>query len=382
MNRITKSVSKISFYLFIPGFLLYYIIVTFGIGIPFLGNYLGIIGGLLIIPNMICYLISKKFNLLDLVFIFWHIIIGLYSIYCYSIGIVSNNFELLNWSLGSIVFNILMYFISANINYLYYSKSIIVIYYIINILVLVSTIMGKFFINLSGVSGFSLNYQDFAVLYTIFSSIIIYKYKNPINIIMSLVILYFNGARTEFAIFVITVVLVKMFVYVKNGKYLKLLSAIVIMLIFTRFFLLIIKTIDSYSRMASLLNLQNDASSLYRTELLKVAMSTISNNPIWGNYGSYVILNGGIGTNAHNILSAWVNFGLIGFLFYLACPIYILFKTYHCCKETTYLYKTILFLAIFITMAFIMSKSYNYIMFGFLLGISNYFITNKKEEFV
>lgn len=382
MNKITKSISKISFYLFIPGFLLYYLIVTFSISIPILGNYLGFIGGLLIIPNLICYLVSKKFNLLDVVFISWHVIIGLYSIYRYSTGIVSNNFELLNWSLGSIVFNILMYTISLNINCIYNSKFIIVIYYIINILVLVSIIMGKFFINLTGVRGVSLNYQDFAVMYTIFSSIIIYKYKNPINVIISLVVLYFNGARTEFAIFLITIVLVEMLIYAKNRKFLKLLSIIVVVLIFTIIILVNTQTINNYSRIASLLNLKNDESSIYRKDLLKVAMSIISNNPICGDYGSYVKINGSIGTYSHNILSAWVNFGLIGFLFYLMCPIYILIKTFICYKEIKNLHKLVLFLTMFITLAFVMAKSYTYIMFGFLIGIGSYFITNNKEEFL
>lgn len=60
-------------------------------------------------------------------------------------------------------------------------------------------------------------------------------------------------------------------------------------------------------------NWQEDNSLANRLELSALAWRAIQENPLIGHYGSYM-LSGNIGNYAHNILSAWAGFGLIGFI--------------------------------------------------------------------
>lgn len=66
-------------------------------------------------------------------------------------------------------------------------------------------------------------------------------------------------------------------------------------------------------RISNLANLASDGSYLTRMELNRHAWRTIRASPLFGDYGSHVLI-GGPGSYAHNALSAWVNFGLAGFL--------------------------------------------------------------------
>jgi hypothetical protein len=72
------------------------------------------------------------------------------------------------------------------------------------------------------------------------------------------------------------------------------------------------------SRVLSLLmDYQADGSVQERWELNQFAMKIINANPFFGSYGSYVEI-GGVGSYAHNILSAWVDIGVAGFVLMLA----------------------------------------------------------------
>ncbi|MGH7586950.1 MAG: hypothetical protein ACREMH_11940 [Gemmatimonadales bacterium] len=66
-------------------------------------------------------------------------------------------------------------------------------------------------------------------------------------------------------------------------------------------------------RISNLANLASDGSYLTRMELTRHAWRTVRGAPLLGDYGSYVLV-GGLGSYAHNALSAWVNFGFAGFL--------------------------------------------------------------------
>mgnify|MGYP005848956347 CR=1 FL=1 len=74
------------------------------------------------------------------------------------------------------------------------------------------------------------------------------------------------------------------------------------------------------SRHGELLDLSSSRSWDLRTFGLHRAMQTITENPFLGSFGSHILDNGESGLYAHNILSAWANYGLFGFLFvFLLC---------------------------------------------------------------
>lgn len=71
------------------------------------------------------------------------------------------------------------------------------------------------------------------------------------------------------------------------------------------------------NRTLELFDASGDTSWQARNYLLSHGLRTIADHPLLGDYGSYVPV-GGAGGYIHNILSAWVDTGLFGFLYLLA----------------------------------------------------------------
>lgn len=75
------------------------------------------------------------------------------------------------------------------------------------------------------------------------------------------------------------------------------------------------------TRNAEILNLATSSSWQAREELQVIALKVIHDNPIIGDFGYHHRI-GGSGFYAHNALSAWTNFGLLGFLLYVGTIAY------------------------------------------------------------
>lgn len=75
------------------------------------------------------------------------------------------------------------------------------------------------------------------------------------------------------------------------------------------------------SRNAEILDLSTSSSWQARMELEAWAMRVIRDHPIFGDFG-YYLREGGAGSYAHNVLSAWTNFGFLGFALYLGSIAY------------------------------------------------------------
>jgi hypothetical protein len=69
------------------------------------------------------------------------------------------------------------------------------------------------------------------------------------------------------------------------------------------------------NRILELLDLSQSTSANKRHHLTVYAMQTIAAHPILGDYASYKP-----GYYSHNVLSAWVDLGLFGFVYLLAIP--------------------------------------------------------------
>lgn len=75
------------------------------------------------------------------------------------------------------------------------------------------------------------------------------------------------------------------------------------------------------SRLGSLFDLAADQSWRRRDDLQSIALQQIGDEPLMGVYGGH-ILAGDESSYAHNALSAWVSFGLLGFILYLLPTLY------------------------------------------------------------
>jgi hypothetical protein len=91
-----------------------------------------------------------------------------------------------------------------------------------------------------------------------------------------------------------------------------------VLLVFAALFTLVYANIDSLlsllpnNRVLELLDLSHSTSANKRQHLTVYAVQTIAHYPIFGDYASYQP-----GLYSHNVLSAWVDTGLFGFIFVL-----------------------------------------------------------------
>lgn len=111
-------------------------------------------------------------------------------------------------------------------------------------------------------------------------------------------------------------------------------------------------------------------SEILRKYFTANALHSIYENPIMGDYGSYLAKTG-VGTESHNLLSAWVDLGMFGFLYLsiiLLRPAWHLFYYGYFLKVKTCEF---LFAGILISstlMLLIISKNFTYMGIGAALG--------------
>jgi hypothetical protein len=71
------------------------------------------------------------------------------------------------------------------------------------------------------------------------------------------------------------------------------------------------------NRILQLLDLSHSSSAVARQHFSQNALQTISENPVFGDFASYPD-----GHYAHNVLCAWVDFGLFGMVFFMSLLIW------------------------------------------------------------
>jgi O-antigen ligase len=127
-------------------------------------------------------------------------------------------------------------------------------------------------------------------------------------------ILFFLGARSELYSFLAIAAVLSVIFSSKNIKYsIAILSGFLVIFLVIQFTFEIIAS----SRQLQVLELSEEASWIGRQRVQEVALDQIAAHPILGVFGGHVAYFGRTGSYAHNVLSAWVNFGLVGFLSYL-----------------------------------------------------------------
>ena len=118
--------------------------------------------------------------------------------------------------------------------------------------------------------------------------------------------LYINGARSEFVAMLGSVPLIELYRARHRARLLGLLCAIALAV---KLALVYGTQYLPENRTLELLDLSQSTSATLRHQLNLQALETIAKYPLQGSYASYEP-----GSYAHNILSAWVDLGLFGFL--------------------------------------------------------------------
>lgn len=157
-------------------------------------------------------------------------------------------------------------------------------------------------------------YQGFARSYLItFLSVIAYTRGLPLRSLLyatGAATLFLNTARSEFVALLFAIPIIE-FYFARQKLLFILVLALLAALISMNFDLLLAQLPNN--RILELLDLSQSTSATARHHMKVHAMHTISTYPIFGDYASYAP-----GHYAHNVLSAWVDLGIFGFVFLLA----------------------------------------------------------------
>lgn len=157
-------------------------------------------------------------------------------------------------------------------------------------------------------------YQGFARSYLVtFLPVIAFTRSLPLRAFLyasGAVTLFLNTARSEFVAFLLAIPIIEF--YFARRKFLFTLVLVSLAALIGMKFEQILDQLPQ-TRILELADLAHSSSALARQRLTDHAIQTISNSPIFGDYASYAP-----GHYSHNILSAWVDLGIFGFVFLLA----------------------------------------------------------------
>jgi len=341
-DGITRLVSMAGFFLLFPGFVLYHYLVSAGMMPPVIG---GLFGPVCLLLAAI-YLLLLPLNLRRLLqsasvytvavfgFILYVLVVTVAHYASYNISFIA---EAAEQSFGVIIFWIALFFLGFYLPVLspalQWGSLVFALAISGFLLHYVATTGSVFFYaaELYGVEEGVATYQGFARSSLGLWALLVVTAKSEfyrwLMVVYGIFALFVLGARSELFAFMALSLLLLIALGVRSVKALVLAvvasGAIVA---------LVVLNLDALmeSRQMQILDLRTSSSWNAREVLEAEAWEVVKSHPIWGNFGSHVT-RGTIGSYAHNYLSAWENYGLIGVTVYLMLTIVAcLIGAYHC----------------------------------------------------
>ena len=329
--RHANRLVQFAFLLLFPGFFFYQTLLGLGLIRAYLGGYFSIVALVLAVPLAYLYFRAlkrhqnfvTKFDLVHVLFIVYVLLVLVINFAAGANAIIVQRY------VQAVIFCIEMYIIFRLIDF--NDKTFVVLATLC--LVLMSGITIHF-----SIDGFfylqALNdakdpaslatYQGFArsYIYTFLIVIAVTKFVGARLFLYALAIttLFLNGARTEFSAVLVLIPILE-FYHTRHKLYLAL-PIVFLIIQFAANVGAIAKLLPD-NRILQLLDLSHSSSAVARDHLTSNAWRTIAHNPFFGDFASY-----SDGHYAHNMLAAWVDFGLVGFLAFsaiLGCAAFRLF---------------------------------------------------------
>jgi hypothetical protein len=377
-----KTINNMFFIILFPFFFIYSVLLAYDLSI-YIPGYFSLFSIILIFLVLIKYTIFTENQEIKLYFI--EIIFIVLMMYIFFIGVINyylNTFHeyslsLLIYSLQGVIFNLTCYFLGKEIQLknIFFKKLYLFLFFTCTLLVLINlNDLGMFYLKLDSENSELLStYQSFArtlVIMSFFSFALTFKTSlNNIVIIVALISLFFNSARTEFVLFGLSIFL---YLIIFDFKQTFIKMIIVLFLVVIGFYSNPeLWNIVYDSRLWDLIsNTEYSTSLTARLETIIFALESIKSNFFIGSYASYIDTLG-LGLYAHNILSAWADLGLLGFFLYIIIIVYAIIKLF-LYKEYYLKVEYILFFIMFIfyVLAIITSKDYTFMFLGFLVAFS------------
>lgn len=203
--------------------------------------------------------------------------------------------------------------------------------------------------------------------------------------LVSIAALYVNGARSEFVGALVAVVAVEVLMTKRRAVALGLLAtfAIVGYLYATEFINMLPE-----NRTLQLLEVDECSSCNDRRATVAYAIEVIKNSPLVGDFGNYIvdIENETPGSYAHNIVSAWVDLGFLGFVWLLLLflvPLSTLISDANSVRGKSNLSELLLPLTLLLVTLVLLftAKQFTYMLTGAALGsYANYCMKKRKRR--
>lgn len=243
---------------------------------------------------------------------------------------------------------------------------------------------------------YGINYLRIADSYTLLSVLFLSYIRNNIVfwivVLLSTATLYFVGSRFSMFSLVIAVMLVQFLVLNLKKKIFFLITVLISSTISLNYAYQVYLKVDNIhnSRFLRLIfERESDTSLLTRISLYEDALNVFKNNYIFGNY-KYYRLNGMDGDYAHNFLSFWSEFGLLGVL--LSIVLFVVnvkafmtalkeFKDQSLVDQNKPKLMFVLLSTVIVILGFSFSKSYVWSSLYFITGISLYYILLRSRTY-
>jgi hypothetical protein len=321
----TENISGLIFWALFPGFFFYNYLVANEYFAPFLGGYFGIVA-LLSAPVVAFIYLRRVYvgnlapNKVDGLFFLLTTYVATVSAIGYLNGVQKNvDADLIQDAFSGILFNTTLFLLVRSLNYESESlKRAIFISLLVMTVLVVSNVndLGVYHVDVNSGSeeaistyqglGRSLAITAIFALATTTSKPMFF-----VTALASMIALFLNGARSELMGAMLAML------FIAAGKF-KMRNMFLIAAGLPILLLTVGADAFENNRFFELFTPEASSSANARSELTANALATISANPIFGDYGSYAYDAGyGVGNYSHNLLSAWVDLGVVGFLFYI-----------------------------------------------------------------
>ena len=310
-----------AFFLLFPGFFYYHTLLGTGTTGAFLGGYFSPISLLYMLPLALVYYRRMRREPCRLSSIDLHY--GLFNAYFVAVIVVNAAAgatpAIVAHHLAGILFMVNTYFLFALIDFEHRQFRLMALASLaaMSAIVFTFSVNGVFFLGALGIAKDAdslATYQGFSRSYLM---TIVPVLAHSRSLLLRLVLyaggaatLFVNTARSEFAGLLFAIPIIE-FYYSRHKLVFVGLAVLATMLVTAHMDEIVASLPDN--RVLELLDLSQSTSANKRHHLTLYAKQTIAAHPLLGDYASYTL-----GYYSHNVLSAWVDLGLFGFVYLLA----------------------------------------------------------------
>jgi hypothetical protein len=334
-DKLAARASSIGFFVLFPGFLIYHTLVAMGLIPALLGGLFGVVSVMMfliyvvVLPSQVRLMVSstRGFALLVLGFLTFALV---WAVASYGLQGGSLQRAAMIQTLETVVLWAVLFVMgyrvpldSPRLARAFWIAFALTVGYLL--FIVATTGQWMFFarqmIEDDGTANVS-TYQGYArsalVMLVFLISVSKRALMRALLIALGAFVMFVLGARSElYAFLALSMVLLLVWAGM-SAKYLLTLLAVVavlVMVVTSQFEAM------SGSRQFQVLDLTGNSSWTARQHLEQRAIEQIAASPVLGQFGGHVTAVGMTGSYAHNALSAWVNYGLLGFALYLGMTV-------------------------------------------------------------